>query len=182
MSFNSSPVRLMVLFASAPSTFGKRAPSMWLVSVLSASLTDQVPKLATSPSAAALNSSAFASDRLGVLNLGRPRAAITEAYRPLASNMRMPLGLGSAQKGCLAPFGDVASHDTSAQAPRSCSLSDFCWANALPESRLRPIAVTAIADKLTRLHRFIIVISFKIFGSVSPAPPNDQSLGARLVG
>src|SRR5262249_495061 len=63
MSFNSSPVRVTAFFTSVPSAFGKRAPSKWLLSVLSASLTAQVPKLATSPSAAALNSSGFASDR-----------------------------------------------------------------------------------------------------------------------
>src|SRR6516165_7282208 len=52
MSFNSSPERLTVIFASVPSMFGNRAPSTCRVTVLSASLTDQVPKLAASPIAA----------------------------------------------------------------------------------------------------------------------------------
>src|SRR5215475_2573455 len=163
VSFNSSPERLTVLFTSAPSTFGKRAPSMWVVIVLSASLTNQVPKLATSPIAAALYSSAASAGRLPELNLGRPRAAVIVAYRPLASKIRMPLGLESAHWGCLVP-SRVTSHDTSVQVPTSCSLRDFCCANALLESKLRPIAVTAMANKLARLHRFIIVVSFENLG------------------
>src|SRR5262245_28927773 len=62
----------------------------------------------------------------------------------------------------------------------SCSLSDFCWANALLESKLRPIAMTAMEDKLTRLHRFIIVISFEIFGST--LSHRTTILWGRLVG
>src|SRR5215470_7817459 len=125
VSFNSSPERLTALFTSAPSTFGKRAPSMWVVSVLSASLTNQVPKLATSPIAAALYSSAGSAGRSPELNLGRPRAAVIVAYRPLASKIRIPLGLESVHWGCLVP-SRVTSHDTSVQVPTSCSLRDFC--------------------------------------------------------
>jgi hypothetical protein len=52
--FSSSPVRLMDSFGSVPSTFGNSAPSNFRVNVLSTSLTDHVPKLATSPCATAL--------------------------------------------------------------------------------------------------------------------------------
>ena len=43
--------------------------------------------------AATLNCSAGISARFPVVNLGRSRAAITVAYRPPASRMRMPFGL-----------------------------------------------------------------------------------------
>src|SRR6516165_2571212 len=53
-SFSSSPVRLTENFASTPSASGNNAPSAFRVRVLSASLTDHVPKLATTPCAKAL--------------------------------------------------------------------------------------------------------------------------------
>src|SRR5438876_11387881 len=67
----------------------------------------------------------------------------------------MPLGL--APKSCrLGPVGGVASSETSVQVPTSWSLSDFCWATALPGSRASPNAV--MAARLRMLRRFIGVL------------------------
>ena len=49
LSFRSSPARLTEDFVSAPSAFGIRAASNFRIRVLSASLTDQVPKFAANP-------------------------------------------------------------------------------------------------------------------------------------
>src|SRR3989442_886400 len=62
-SFSSSPARLIAAFVSSPSLFGISAVSYRRTRVLSASLTDQVPKLAAKARAAAANSSVVAPVR-----------------------------------------------------------------------------------------------------------------------
>ena len=59
LSFSSLPARLTDTFVSRSSIFGMRAPSHWEIRVLSASLTDQVPKPAANPRAASPNSAAW---------------------------------------------------------------------------------------------------------------------------
>src|SRR5262249_2384915 len=113
-------LRLTEFFCSVPSALGNSAPSNRRVRVLSASLTDHVPKFATNPCASALYSSGFTSARLEpIMALGRSPAAITCVYRPLAPRLRLPLGL--TQNAGLVALGGT-SHETNVQLPTSCSL------------------------------------------------------------
>src|SRR5262245_51485732 len=88
-----------------------RAISYFRTRVLSASLTDQVPKLAANARAAAANSASVAPRRrlLVSLNFGRLGWPCTRAYRPSASRIKMPFGF--VPKSCrLAPVGGVTRH------------------------------------------------------------------------
>src|SRR5262245_19518527 len=73
VSLSSSPDRLTEAFVSVPSTFGIRAASYRRLRVLSASLTDQVPKLPANARAASPYSAAGVTKRASALalNLGR---------------------------------------------------------------------------------------------------------------
>lgn len=113
---------------------------MRLMRDLLASLTDQVPNVAVVPCTAALFSSAVPPKRLLALNFGRSGRTKIWANRPLESRMRIPFGLGP--KTCrLVPSGATLSLETIAHVPLSCSLSDFCWARALPGSKASPNVV-----------------------------------------
>src|SRR5205809_3283692 len=70
--FSSSAVSVAInRFWSRPIRFGKTLPSTWVMTVLSASLTVYVPKLATKPDSTALISSGVPLSAVPAANLGR---------------------------------------------------------------------------------------------------------------
>src|SRR5262245_6603714 len=148
-SLSSSPDRLTEVFDSKLSLFGMRAISYFRMRVLSASLTDQVPKLAANARAAAANSASVAPRRrlFVSLNFGRLGWPCTRAYRPSASRIKMPFGF--APKSCrLAPVGGVVSLDTRIHDPTSCCLRLCAFAEV---ARISAAAMPIIAE----LNRFI---------------------------
>jgi hypothetical protein len=87
VELSSSPEMLKLKddFRSVPFQFGKVQLSMWMVIVLSVSLTEYVPKKAMLPCTTALFSSGVPASRLLDANLGRSeRVMMTETW-PLAS-------------------------------------------------------------------------------------------------
>src|SRR5262249_28065063 len=81
--FSSSPDTVKGRFDSSPSWFGNMLVSRVMMSVLLASSTDQLPKIATVACTTARLSSAVPSRRLLTLNLGRSGRTCNCAYRPL---------------------------------------------------------------------------------------------------
>jgi hypothetical protein len=86
-SLNSSAARLTEAFCSVPSTLGISATSSRRTSVLSASLTDQLPKLAAKARAASPYSAAGVSKRVlpVSLNLGRPSFVVTATVAAISN-------------------------------------------------------------------------------------------------
>src|SRR5262249_18052463 len=125
--------------------------------------------LATNPCASALYSSGFTSARLEpIMALGRSPAAITCVYRPLASRLRLPLGL--TQNAGLVPLAGT-SHKTNVQLPTSCCLSVPCWAMTPLGSRGNPSA--EIADRVKMIPRVMI---FLLVGMRGRARTHDYRL------
>src|SRR5207302_10864392 len=90
---SSSPVTVNTRFCSVPSQLGNVAVSILKVKVLSAALTDKLPKRVRLPPTIALFSSAVAVVRLLVATLRRAARAKAVTLRPVASTTRMPHAL-----------------------------------------------------------------------------------------
>src|SRR5262245_3302246 len=159
-SLSSSPDRLTDAFDSRLSLFGMSAISYFRMRVLSASLTDHVPKLAANGRAAAANSASVAPRRrlFVSLNFGRLVCPCTTAYRPPASRIKMPFGF--APKSCrLAPVAGVVSLDTRTHDPTSCCLR-LC---ALAE--VFSISAAAIPN-IAQVNRFICFLPGPMCGAI----------------
>src|SRR5262245_34350967 len=91
---------------------------------------------------------------------------------PLASNTRMPFGLGPNSCSFL-PSGAVLSLETIVQVPMICSLSVFCWARALPGSMASPNALNT--EILNTPRRFIVILPD--FDGTLADEPRDVGVG-----
>src|ERR1700730_17183306 len=110
--FSSSAVSVEIdRFWSRPMRFGKTLPSTCVITVLSASLTVYVPKLATKPDKTALASSAVPLSAVPAANLGRSERVMNCAKWPCASNMKIPFGLGP-QRSVFLPSRCTSSAET----------------------------------------------------------------------
>src|SRR5262245_45929043 len=87
--------------------------------------------------------------------------------RPLASKLSMPFGL---VPHTALPSASLPVDETKAHVPTSCSLSDFCWASALTESKPRPTTVIATTDKSRRLRRFMMCSLLQRYLGIIPGP------------
>src|SRR5438874_7110561 len=119
--------------------------------LLSASLTEYVPKYVIVPSAVALFSSAVPCSGRFTAYLVRSERITVIMKRSPRSKKAMPLALAP-YLGNLLPSGSTETWETRFQVPNSCSLSDFSWPTALLASKEIPNAdKVEMATSLRRL-------------------------------
>src|SRR5215472_119120 len=91
---SSAVSALITRFCVFPFKFGNEPASTWVVIILVTSSTDQVPILAIMPVNTALFSSGVPWSTLLILKFAMSERAVRIEYRPLASKMSRPFGLG----------------------------------------------------------------------------------------
>src|SRR5436190_21663979 len=91
----------------------------------------------------------------------------------------MPFGLGP-KSWCLVPSGATELLEVMIQLPTSCSLSDFCCANAAPENAM-PKLSKAVVPSASEVRRFI-VFSDLVIGKVLERAKVRDCTGCAFIG